>query len=1079
MCLVTKAPRSSAEMSFSSPPALANGLRMPSTTASRSFIPMLLMYKSTTVVAMAQTFLTAVVRAVALELRTVTCVAPTSYSDDMTQEHHRGTSVSPMQNDMAVVLPVMDFCPVRPEEDLFAQLLGVENPGRYVGGEFGSVQPLCRSEWDRNAQERDLLIAICFPDTYEIGMSNTAIRLLYTMINAQPGLRAERVFAPWPDFEQALRESGRPLYTLESGIPLSEVDIIAFSVGYELAATNILSVLQAGGVPLRTSDREGSARDRAAGSAREGAAGDESARAQSAPLVIAGGPGITNPVPFGAFIDAVFIGEAEGLFPQLASEIAERRKAGQGRAELLRVLRENPHVWYSGKPGPTRRAIWNGFSEDCVRVQFPVAGVKAVQDHGTIEIMRGCPHGCRFCHAGVFYRPYRMKPVEAIIAEAEFLVDTYGYRDITLSSLSSGDYSEIGRLVNELNAHFAGRGVSFALPSLRVSSFTLPIIGGLAAVKKSGLTFAVETPTEWGQLVLNKQVSRQNCVEILREAKRLGWRVAKFYFMIGLPVDAQDGHEPVDVAETALHEARAIVEFVSSVQAEVGININLTVNTFVPKPHTPFQWAPQLAEARALECLYEIRRGLKGRPIKVSWNSPFLSLLEGVITRGDERAGEVVLEAFRRGARMDAWDDQVSREMWREVFADANWDVVGETVAGHDLESALPWDPIESGVSKNYLLEEYKRSRSGELAEQCAPQCRDYCGICNKEARVVDIRPSTPRAEAGAGSQVGAATPAAPATPATPEIIQDVPVQNIDMHDPGCEVKRLLIRFSKTGPAVFLPHLSVVRALERGAIRAGLSLRMSEGFSQHARMEFAQPLSIGVDSTEEIASIELLESPSENVVEELNKALPEGIQVQECLTIAGSRPERKKAPSLGAAYGGAEYLIYAGPPAPARSELAAPAPAPARSELAAPPAPAQSGLAPAPAPAAPAAPAHSAREALETLATQLSASEQVSFCELTEDGLRLMLPSGPTGPVGITRLIERVCERKLPDAELRIRRVRCFARLDVLGDIVGEHDLLVDFLELYRRWESARTSLDSSRPDPAETSPDTSPSPQE
>ncbi len=916
----------------------------------------------------------------------------------------------------------MNSYPNYAEDELFAQLLSVENPGRYVGGEFGAVQALSRSEWDRRANERDLLIAICFPDTYEIGMSNTAIRLLYTMINAQPGLRAERVFAPWPDFEKALHESGRPLYTLESGIPLSEVDIIAFSVGYELAATNILSVLQAGGVPLRTIDREGST--------GEGAAGEGAAGGASAPLVIAGGPGITNPVPFGAFIDAVFIGEAEGLFPQLASEIAERRKAGKGRAELLNVLRENPHVWYSGKSVPTRRAIWNGFSEDCVRVQFPVAGVKAVQDHGTIEIMRGCPHGCRFCHAGVFYRPYRMKPVEAIVAEAEFLVDTYGYRDITLSSLSSGDYSEIGRLVNELNAHFAGRGVSFALPSLRVSSFTLPIIGGLAAVKKSGLTFAVETPTEWGQLVLNKQVSRQNCVEILREAKRLGWRVAKFYFMIGLPVDAQEGHEPVDVAETALHEARAIVEFVSSVQAEVGININLTVNTFVPKPHTPFQWAPQLPEARALECLYEIRRGLKGRPIKVSWNSPFLSLLEGVITRGDERAGEVVLEAFRRGARMDAWDDQVSREMWREVFADADWDVVGETVAGRDLESALPWDPIESGVSKNYLREEYKRSRSGELAERCAPQCRDYCGICNKDARVVDIQPSKP------------------AQTTRPEIIQDLPVQNIDMHDPGCEVKRLLIRFSKMGPAVFLPHLSVVRALERGAIRAGLSLRMSEGFSQHARMEFAQPLSIGVDSTEEIASIELLESPSHDVVDALNKALPEGVQVQECLTIAGSRPERKKAPSLGAAYGGAEYLIYAGTPSAAHGA-------------------AQSGA------------QSEAHGELEALERKLVACEQVSFCELTEDGLRLMLPSGPTGPVGITRLIERVCERKLPDAELRIRRVRCFARLAVLGDMVGENDLLVDFLEFYRRWESERPVSDSSRPIPAGTSQDTAPSPQE
>ena len=367
---------------------------------------------------------------------------------------------------------------IDPVSRLGGKLLGVEKPARYLGGEYGSIR--------KNGDDL-LTIALCFPDLYEIGMSNNAIRILYSGLNSMPDVRAERVFAPAPDFEELLAREAVPLYTLETGIALSDVDILGFSLGYELAATSIFAVLKSGCIHLRAKDR-----------------------LENEPIVIAGGPAATNPHPFASFFDAVFIGEAEAGFYELSQELAVMKASGRNRADILARLSLSEAIWMpsgEGRAGKAaKRAVFAGFPATPAFTAFPIPSVKAVQDHGTVEIMRGCPNGCRFCHAGYFYRPQRAKPYDIIRSEVESLVNRGGYREITLSSLSSGDYPGIGSLLDTLNAEWGARRISFQLPSLKISSFTLPIVRKLAEVRKSGLTFAVETPVDEWQKSINKDV---------------------------------------------------------------------------------------------------------------------------------------------------------------------------------------------------------------------------------------------------------------------------------------------------------------------------------------------------------------------------------------------------------------------------------------------------------------------------------------------------------------------------------------------------------------------------------------------
>ncbi len=709
---------------------------------------------------------------------------------------------------------------VRPLDDIGARLLEAEKPARYLGAESGCV---------RKEDDTLLTIALCFPDLYEIGMSNNAVRILYSKLNALDELRVERVFAPAPDFESILREKGLPLYTLETNIAIGDVDILGFSVGYELAATSILSVLSSGCIPLRAEHRN-----------------------EDDPIVIAGGPAVTNPHPLAEFLDAAFIGEAEDEFVALCRDLSRLKAEGYGRSALLERMREADAIWMlarCGRPAKkARRAVYGGFSHDRADTSMPLPSVKAVHDHGTVEIMRGCPNGCRFCHAGFFYRPQRMKSVDAIKSEVASLVTKGGYREITLASLSSGDYDGIGDLLDELNAQWGSRYVSFQLPSLKVNSFTLPIIAKLAEVRKSGLTFAVETPVEAWQRMINKEVAFDRTLAILEEAKSFGFRQAKFYFMIGLPLPCG----PMD-------EASEIVDFIHRVCNRSPMPLNVNVGTFVPKPHTPFQWCRQIGEEEALAAINTIRSSLKRRNnVKFSYHSPFVSQLEGVIARGDERVGGLINEAFARGARLDAWEEHFDRELWRGVIESADWPVLEETLRERDPGEVLPWDDVSIRVSRDALWAEYERSRRGETTSKCLEKCTHYCGSCSSESRITRI----------------------------PERV----VKVVDNEKPVTAERRipcwrLVISYNKQQEATFLQHLSVIDALARALMIANIPVLFSEGFNPSPRVETTQPLPIAVESKAEIASILLYDHVSvDDCIGILNEYLPKGLSIYNAKT---------------------------------------------------------------------------------------------------------------------------------------------------------------------------------------------------
>ena len=721
---------------------------------------------------------------------------------------------------------------IRPENDLYRILMNVQKPGRYVGGEFGEIPP------DTSAVLR---IAICFPDLYEIGMSNQAIRILYSLFNGIPGVSCERVFAPAPDFESELKSRSLPLYSLESGTPINEFDILAFSIGYELSATNILTILETSGVALHNSDR-----------------------AESEPIVIAGGPACTNPMPLGPFIDCIFIGEVEATFPLLLQQLVQQKKKGAVRQELLQLCKENRAVWSQDKKSPAFRDFWRDFGQAPAASLYPVPGVRTVQDHGVVEIMRGCPNGCRFCHAGYFYRPFREKDAAVIYREAELLNTKCGYREITISSLSTGDYSNIAETVQFLNGQFSERHVSFALPSLRVDSFTLPLIAEISQVRKSGLTFAVETPEEMRQMGLNKTVSREKTVDILKQAKRNGWNLAKFYFMIGLPFE-----ENAD-------ETDKIADFIVDVHKRSGVRINVNVSTFIPKPHTPFQWASQLTEQQGLAKLQNLKSQLVKNRITMHYNSPFASYLEGIISRGDDRVADLILAAYRGGARLDAWEEHFDRELWRKIINDAPWDVESSTCTGRSVDETLPWDTVHLGVTKAFLAKEWAKSQKGELTEACQHECDYPCGICNTKTKVR-------------------------------KAAAKLPLLEIEKPE-GVTSWLVLLQFVKEGKAAFLSHLDTMRVFERSITRAGCNMKYTEGFNPKPRLEFAHPLSLGIESVCEFARVELLGSLNKkNLMERLNLSLHDGFRIVD-LQIIEKNPE-KRAPSLMSRYWGSSYSI--------------------------------------------------------------------------------------------------------------------------------------------------------------------------
>ena len=726
-------------------------------------------------------------------------------------------------------------------------LCSVQNPSAYIGGEFGSIV--------KEHSDSDSLFNFCmaFPDVYTIGMANQAIKIIYNGLNKKKNIRCERVFAVESDFENLLKKYSTPLYTLETGMPLNEVDIIGFSIGYELGITGVLSILELGRIPLLKKER-----------------------GENDPIVLAGGCGATNPAPFSDFFDAVFIGEAEGGMFELIEELAELKKSGAGRVELLQRLSEHPAVWTENmseeKCGHSvaRRAIWSDFGKvPSVESFMPIPNVKPVQDHGVVEIMRGCPNGCRFCHAGVYYRPQRAKTKQLIFDDVDKLVNEAGYREISLTSLSSADYPNIEDLLDDLNACYKSQNVSFQLPSLKVNSFSLPLLEKLSEVRKSGLTFAVETPEEAWQLRLNKEVYAQHLVDVILDAKKRGWNKAKFYFMVGLPFPETE----------EITEEKAIVDFLIDLQNRTRIQCNVNVGTFIPKPHTAYQWVRQISPEESERKLSYIRDHLPRGKFHVGTHDINTSYLEGLLSRGDKRAGKVILSAYKKGARLDAWENHLKENLkhWESAFKEADFDVKESILRERSKDEVLPWDDVSLGVSKNFYKKEWDKNQREELTPKCSPNCDHRCGVCNNKTCVnIDNKPQDVQ-----------------------KIVQSsnnsvYPEWNIPV------MYRVIFQFTKKNGGEYISHLSQIEFFNRAVLKSSLPVIYTTGFNPLPRLEFASTLSLGIASDAEIASTVLYENiPESDFISSLNRHLPSSIQIQKAFIFPVTNQRRRESLSTG------------------------------------------------------------------------------------------------------------------------------------------------------------------------------------
>jgi radical SAM family uncharacterized protein len=747
------------------------------------------------------------------------------------------------------------------EKDVLARVLArVEKPGRYVGGEWNEVRK--RPDLAR------VKVALAFPDVYEIGMSYLGQKILYALLNKDRDVLAERVFAPWPDLERELRAAGIPLASLENAIPLREFDIVGFSLLYELNYSNVLTMLDVGGIPLRSAER-----------------------GEGDPWVVAGGPAAFNPEPTADLFDIVYLGDGEEGFPEIVAAVADLRERRVPRREAVRELARIDGVYVPslyrveaagggspllvprplpGAPAAVRKRLVGDFARSFFPEKIVVPSLRVVFDRVAVEAARGCPQSCRFCQAASLYFPHRPKDPDVIHRTALRSLRQTGYEDASLSALSVGDHPEIEAVVGALMADLAREKISLSLSSLRPGRLSRGLVGEILKVRKTGFTLVPEAGTERLRAVIDKKLTDGEIRDALTFAFEGGWKLVKLYFMVGLPTETrEDLAGIVELVRSSLELGRSILGSAP--------RIHVSVSSFIPKPHTPFQWLGMEDEAVLAEKQAFVRSELRRfRTVEVKTHPLAVSVLEAVFSRGDRRLGPVLVDAWRRGARFDGWDDKLDAGAWKDAFAAAGIDP-REYLRPLPVGSPLPWDVAETGLKKSLLARELEAALRGERTPGCLERpCADCQGCAT---RAWKARPS-------------------------PSPIRPEPPPPAPAGEPAGSVLRYRAVYAKLGKARYLSHIDHIHVLQRAFRRAGIEVRKTEGF--HPKMDFTYgpALPLGMEARREV-----LEFRSGRLIEaaeflrRINRSLPAGLRF--------SRLERlgPGAPSLAGAIERLEYSL--------------------------------------------------------------------------------------------------------------------------------------------------------------------------
>ncbi|MFO7885779.1 MAG: TIGR03960 family B12-binding radical SAM protein [Desulfobacteraceae bacterium] len=725
------------------------------------------------------------------------------------------------------------------KEKFEACLSQVEMPSRYLGNEVNSIK--------KDLDAVDLKFALAFPDLYDIGMSHFGMQILYTILNAKENIAAERFFAPAEDMEAALKENSLPLLSLESKTDFAAFDIIGFSLLYELNFTNILSMLSLSGIPFYAGQR-----------------------GEDFPLVIGGGPCAFNPEPLADFFDLFVVGDGEVAAVEIADTFIQwkkdQRRTRQGLLEQLSGIAgvyvpsffkaefspegiQHITPLYSNYTKVTKAVV-----PDLSKVAFPVAPLvpfgRPVHDRLRLEIARGCSRGCRFCQAGMIYRPVRERSVGDLEKITKISLAETGYTDISLLSLSTGDYSRLEPLLSSLVSIDDTHCTALSLPSVRAGRLTPQLMKIIRSVRKTGFTIAPEAGTQRLRDVINKDITEQDIFDTVTHAFALGWRSIKLYFMNGLPTETHEDIEGIcDLAKRL-----AAVKSGGKGKKKAGVTVSFAA--FIPKAHTPFQRCPQITMEKSLENLDYLKKNLRHPGIRLKWQNPEMSLLEGVFARGDRRLSLVIETAWKKGCRMDGWDDCFRFDLWQEAFKESGTDPLFYTSRQRSSDEVLPWSHIDSRVSEAFLEEEYEKAMAGKITEDCRENGCTGCGVCDFEKTAPIVFKKTEQDDKEPGRPV--------------EI-----KQKKDVH-----FARLRLYYEKTGPARFFGHLELANIVKRAVKRAGIPVKYTRGFHPDMKLAFDNPLPLGMESEEEFFSLHVDTKLDRSVIlERMNNALQDIIKI--------------------------------------------------------------------------------------------------------------------------------------------------------------------------------------------------------